>query len=98
MMHRNIGGIAPLEAGYAKVLTAPQPGGGIRWARSALRTRHGKISVSWTQHAEGSIELDITVPDGVVAVVQFPGTEGQELGSGQHHLSTSDRSIPSATR
>jgi alpha-L-rhamnosidase len=96
-MHRNIGGIAPLEPGYARVLIAPQPGGGIHWARSSLLTRHGKVSVSWTQDAEGSIELDITVPDGVAAVVQLPDTDRQELGSGQHHLSASDRSIPSAT-
>ena len=97
-MHRNIGGIAPLEPGYSRVLIAPQPGGGIRWARSSLQTRHGRISVSWTQEAEGSIELDITVPDGIAALVQLPGTDGQELGSGQHHLSTSDSSVPSATK
>ncbi len=29
-MHRNIGGIAPLEPGYSRVLIAPQPGGGIQ--------------------------------------------------------------------
>jgi len=97
-MHRNIGGIAPLEPGYSKVLIAPQPGGGIRWARSSLQTRHGQISVSWTQDAEGPIELDIRVPDGIAALVQLPGAGGQELGSGQHHLSTSDHSVPSATR
>ena len=91
-MHRNIGGIAPLEPGYSQVLIAPQPGGDIRWARSSLQTRHGRISVSWTQDAEGPIELDVAVPDGVAALVQLPGTDGQELGSGQHHLSTSDRS------
>jgi hypothetical protein len=42
--------------------------------------------------------LDITVPDGIAALVQLPGTDGQELGSGQHHLSTSDSSVPSATK
>ena len=91
-MHRNIGGIAPLDPGYSRVLIAPQPGGDIRWARSSLQTRHGKISVSWTQDAEGPIELDIVVPDGVAAMVQLPGTDMQELGSGQHHLSTPDLS------
>ena len=96
-MHRSIGGIAPLEPGYSRVLIAPQPGGDIRWARSSLETRHGKISVSWSQDAEGPIELDVAVPDGVTALVQLPGTEAQELGSGQHHLSISDRSIPRVT-
>ena len=88
-MHRSIGGIAPLEPGYSRVLIAPQPGGGIHWARSSLDTRHGKISVSWSRDDDGPIELDIAVPDGVTAVVQLPGTQEQELSSGQHRLSTS---------
>ena len=87
-MHRSIGGIAPLEPGYSKVLIAPQPGGELHWARSSLETRHGKISVSWSQDGEGPIELDVAIPDGVVALVQLPGTHVQELGSGQHHLSS----------
>jgi alpha-L-rhamnosidase len=87
-MHRKIGGIAPLEPGYSKVLIEPQPGGDIRWAQSSLETRHGKISVSWSQDGEGTIELDVAIPDGVAALVQLPGTHAQELGSGQHHLSS----------
>ena len=44
-MHRVIGGIAPLEPGYSRVLIAPQPGGGITWAQASLRTRHGMSPV-----------------------------------------------------
>ena len=58
-MHRTIGGIAPLEPGYSKVLIAPQPGGGIRWARSStpnqtrqnfdlLDARTPKARSNWT--------------------------------------------------
>jgi alpha-L-rhamnosidase len=88
-MHRKIGGIAPLEAGYSKVLIAPHPGGGIRWARSSLETRHGKISVSWSRTDGGPIDLDIAIPDRATAVVELPGAEAQELGSGQHKISSS---------
>jgi alpha-L-rhamnosidase len=88
-MHQIIGGIAPLEPGYSRVLIAPQPGGDIRWARSSLDSRHGKISVSWSQDHDGPIELDVAVPEGVTALVQLPGTPAQELGSGQHHISSS---------
>jgi alpha-L-rhamnosidase len=88
-MHQIIGGIAPLEPGYSSVLIAPQPGGDIRWARSSLDSRHGKISVSWSQDHDGPIELDVAVPEGVTALVQLPGTPAQELGSGQHHISSS---------
>jgi alpha-L-rhamnosidase len=87
-MHRYIGGIAPMEAGYSRVLIAPRPGGGIHWARSSLETRHGRISVSWSQDGDGPIDLDIAVPEGVTAVVQLPGKQGQELLSGQHRLSS----------
>ena len=88
-MHQIIGGIAPLEPGYSRVLIAPQPRGDIRWARSSLDSRHGKISVSWSQDHDGPIELDVAVPDGVTALVQLPGTPAQELGRGQHHVSSS---------
>ena len=88
-MHQIIGGIAPLEPGYSRVLIAPQPGGDIRWARSSLESRHGKISVSWSQDHDGPIELDVAVPDGVAALVQLPGAPAQELGRGQHHVSSS---------
>jgi alpha-L-rhamnosidase len=88
-MHQIIGGIAPLEPGYSRVLIAPQPGGDIRWARSSLDSRHGKISVSWSQDHDGPIELDVAVPEGVTALVQLPGTPAQELGRGQHHVSSS---------
>ena len=85
-MHRTIGGIAPLEPGYGKVLVAPSPGGGITWARSALGTRHGRISVSWTSDDAGAIQLDLEVPDGVTALVRLPGLADQELGPGSHRL------------
>ena len=87
-MHRSIGGIAPFEPGYSKVLIAPQPGGDIRWAQSSLETRHGKISVSWSRGGDGPIEFDIAVPDGVAALVQLPGSDVQEFGSGRHHISS----------
>ncbi len=87
-MHQIIGGIAPLEPGYSRVLIAPQQGGGIHWARSSLVTRHGKIAVSWSRDGDGPIELDIAVPDGVTALVQLPNTPAQEFGSGQHRVTS----------
>ncbi|MCW2810337.1 MAG: ramA [Friedmanniella sp.] len=85
-MHRTIGGIAPLEPGYAKVLVAPQPGGGLSWARSALATRHGRVAVSWTQEGSGALQLDVEVPEGVTAVVRLPGQPDRELTGGSHSL------------
>jgi alpha-L-rhamnosidase len=86
-MHRRIGGIEPLEPGYSKVLIAPQPGGDVLWARSSLETRRGRISVSWSRDGDGAIDLALDVPEGVTALVQLPGSQEQELGSGRHHVS-----------
>ncbi len=85
-MHRTIGGVAPLEPGYAKVLIAPQPGGDIRWARSSLGTRHGKVSASWSLGVDDAIELDVEIPAGVTALVRLPDGREQELNAGSHHL------------
>ena len=84
-MHRAIGGIAPLEPGYARVLVAPQPGGGLTWARTSLETRHGLVSVAWRQGDE--LTLDVGIPDQVAALVRLPDGSEHEVGAGQHRLS-----------
>ena len=71
-MHRVIGGIAPLAPGYAEVLIAPQPGGGITWARSSLETRAGRISVHWEVQPSGALDLDVEIPTEVSALVRLP--------------------------
>lgn len=66
-MHRTIGGITPLEPGYAKVLVDPKPGGGITWAKASLDTRHGTIKVDW--HLEGDrLVVDVEAPDAIEVV------------------------------
>lgn len=85
-MHRTVGGIAPLEPGYAKVLVAPQPGGGLTWARSSLRTRHGLVSVSWSTEGADGFSLEVELPDGVTARVRLPDGHEAELEPGRHTL------------
>ena len=96
-MHRTIGGIAPLEPGYRRVLVAPQPGGGISSAESALDTPHGRLSVRWTAGGEGGLDvLDVLVPSGVTAVVRRPGHEDLELGAGHHELGSGSAGLLAA--
>jgi len=87
-MHRTIGGIAPLEPGYARVLVEPQPGGGLTWARGGLDTSHGRIETSWSIDGD-RFQLDVTIPDGVAATVRVPGEDAIEVGAGTHHYATS---------
>ena len=84
-MHRTIGGISPLDPGYDRVLVAPQPGGGLTWARASLRTRHGRVGTQWKQDGAG-IHLSIEVPDGMTAVVRLPGAQDIEFGAGEHTI------------
>ena len=87
-MHRVIGGIAPLEPGYARVLVAPQPGGGLTWARASLATPRGPVAVSWRQNPAGGFALDVDLPADVGALVRLPDGTEHEVGGGQHQLSS----------
>ncbi len=87
-LHRTVAGLAPLEPGYARVLVAPQPGGGLTWARTSLRTPHGPVAVFWSRPDAEALELDVTLPDGVSGVVRLPGEADREIGPGSHHLTT----------
>jgi len=82
-MHKAIGGIRPLEPGYARVLLQPQPGEGISWARTSLKTPHGEVRVSWTLDG-GEFRLEATVPDGVAADVVLPDGARHSIEGGTH--------------
>jgi alpha-L-rhamnosidase len=86
-LHRTVGGLAPLEPGYARVLVAPQPGGDLTWARTALRTRHGRVAVSWSLEGADGLSLEVELPAGVTALVRLPDGTERELGEGAHRLS-----------
>jgi len=85
-MHRTIGGLSPLEPGYAKVLIAPKPGGGITWARTAIDTGHGRVAVSWRQEPTGETALEVELPQSVTALVRLPDGAEHELSAGQHQV------------
>ncbi|MCU1410588.1 MAG: Bacterial alpha-L-rhamnosidase [Rhodoglobus sp.] len=73
-MHRVVGGISPLTPGYGEVLIAPQPGGGLTEAETAVETRHGRVAVQWSI-TEGELRVRAEVPAGVRATVRLPGRE-----------------------
>jgi len=82
-MHRTVGGLAPLEPGYRRILFAPRPGGGLTWAATSLETPFGRAAVRWD--ADGAdISAQIEVPAGVEAVVRLPGCEEEIVGPGIH--------------
>ncbi|MEV4989204.1 glycoside hydrolase family 78 protein [Pseudarthrobacter sp. LMD1-1-1.1] len=82
-MHKAIGGIRPLEPGYARVLIQPRPGEGISWARTSLKTPHGEVRVAWTS-GDGEFRLEATVPAGVAADVVLPDGARHTVEGGEH--------------
>jgi alpha-L-rhamnosidase len=86
-MHRTIAGIEALAPGYATVLVAPRPGGGITAARAELRTPRGTVRTEWTVNAAGLLLLAVSLPAGTTGVVRLPGREEVPIGAGEHRLS-----------
>jgi alpha-L-rhamnosidase len=87
-MHKAIGGIRPLAPGYAKVLFAPRLGQGIDWAKTSLASPHGTIRAEWHFTADGKCQLTATVPPGVAADVELPGSPRHSIGAGTHTLTS----------
>jgi alpha-L-rhamnosidase len=81
-MHRTIGGLAPAEPGYTRVLVAPRPGGGLTWADTRLKTSHGTLRVAW-QLTDGHLTVATELPTGVTGVLSTPGAQDVELQPGR---------------
>lgn len=91
-MHRTVGGLAPLEPGYRRILVAPRPGGGLTWASTSLQTPHGLAVVRWD--LDGSeLRLEATVPGGAEAVLRLPGRADETVGPGIHVRKTTEGAI-----
>ncbi|WP_019929575.1 family 78 glycoside hydrolase catalytic domain [Nocardia sp. BMG111209] len=86
-LHRVAGGLGPLEPGYRKILVAPCPGGQLTWARTELRTPHGRAEVRWELDG-GTLSVTATIPEGTTAVVRIPGAEEVTVTGGLHRFTT----------
>jgi len=85
-IHRTVGGLASAEPGWAKLIIAPQPGGGLTRARTSHITPLGLASVSW-QIEDGELTLTVIVPEGATAEIRLPNhPEGlvETVGPDEH--------------
>ncbi len=80
-LHTTVGGLSALEPGFRRVLIAPQPGGGLTWARTSLDSPYGKVSVEW-RLTDGVTTVDVQLPDGVTGVFRAPDGSESDLAAG----------------
>ncbi|WP_425148572.1 family 78 glycoside hydrolase catalytic domain [Deinococcus sp.] len=81
-LHRVVGGISALAPGYAQLLIAPHPGGGLTDVETSLETRHGRVAVHWSI-AGDSLQVQTEVPEGVGGILRLPGQRDQPLQPGR---------------
>ena len=86
-LHRTVGGLAPLEPGYRRVLVAPRPGGGLTWARTTQETPHGPVLVAW-QLTDGELVIEVELPDGVDGVLDLEGAPVRTLSPGRTRVAS----------
>lgn len=83
-LHGHIAGVRPVEGGFAKVAIKPYVPTALLYAESQLDTCRGRIGVRWRKQY-GRLDLDITLPSGVTAEVDWAGQQ-RVIGGGWHRL------------
>lgn len=78
-----VAGIQPASPGYAAVRFAPTPGPGLTRAEAALDTRHGTVACGWLR-IDDSIQITVSVPDGVPATLVRPDGTELTVPAGRH--------------
>jgi alpha-L-rhamnosidase len=85
-LHRTVAGLAPAGPGCRTVAVRPRPGGGLTHASATHDSPYGRISVAWRRDGD-RLDVAVTVPPGVTALVDLPGAAPVEVGSGSHAFS-----------
>jgi hypothetical protein len=72
ILSRFVLGVRPLQAGYRKILIAPQPGK-LSWVRGKVPTPRGPVMVKVEN--SGSFKLEVEIPAGSTARLAVPRTD-----------------------
>jgi alpha-L-rhamnosidase len=76
--YEGILGINPAESGYAKILIAPQPGGGLTYAKGHYDSVRGRIAVEW-HIKDRQFNMRVTAPADVPTTVMLPDGSKKEM-------------------
>lgn len=81
------GGIIPSSPGYATVRIAPWFAPGLDECATTVQTPRGLVGTHWKRNpATHTIDLTVTLPVGVTAMVELPDQAPLPLGSGTNTL------------
>jgi alpha-L-rhamnosidase len=92
-LHRDVGGIAPLAKGWQRFRVSPRAGLASR-ATARLDTVFGEIRVDWVAAdpdagERSALDATVVVPPNTTALIDLPGREPTEVGSGTHRFISS---------
>lgn len=82
-LHSHVAGLERAGTAYRRVRIAPQPGGGITWARTHHDAPHGRISVEW-RIENGTGTLTCVLPRGTEGDLCLPDGTTDVLAAGTH--------------
>jgi len=88
-MHRTIGGLSAIDAGYQRMRIAPQPGGDLTSASLRHLVPQGEVVVSWSVDSR-VVSLDVSLPASTTAEVHLPlhpESLVETVDAGSHHWS-----------
>lgn len=85
-LHKVVGGISALDPGWRKVLVKPQPGGTVSAASVSHISPYGRIACQWAVVGD-KLEVSVEVPPNCTAVLDLPGADPFNVGSGHHFVS-----------
>ena len=82
-LYRRVAGIEPIEPGYKTFAVRPVLGGGLTWARAAVRTPYGEAAVDW-KIENGTFSAIVRVPMGTRCKLTLPDGTETVYPSGTH--------------
>ena len=78
----DLAGIQALSPGYGVIRIAPYLPASLTSAAASVETVRGLVASHWTQNADGSIELDVTIPVNSIATVVVPAAAAYQITEG----------------
>lgn len=99
-LYQTVAGIAPAEEepGYRLVRFAPQPGGGLNWARASIETPLGRSAIAWSVQADRSLAVELEIAPAAKGLFASPrgwrAPAQNWFGSGRHVFVLQPDSVP----